>query len=160
MKIALLLWIVALMLLCSCHGTGERNQTSSKLNEPSSDTTLVSFQKNRNPSAYTLKGNEALGVKVLYFHNPRRCATCVAVEVGASEVVTLLSDSMVSFHSYLIGSPDSKTLEKQFDVEGQSLLLVGQDKILDITNMAFLFARTKPDYYKAEVRKQIEGLLK
>ena len=97
-------------------------------------------------------------VKVLYFHNERRCATCMAVEEGAVDVVKQLADSTITFKSCLVGDPQTAGLEKKYQVEGQTLLVIGNDKVLDLTNMAFLNALANPDTYKEELKKQIEGL--
>lgn len=147
----LLIWATIFILLCSCHSS------TTKTSIPLTTTNNCVNNHNKTSISNTTLNIEK-GIQVLYFHNERRCATCMAVEEGAVEVVKQFNDSSILFQSYLIGDPKSKNIEEELEIEGQSLLIVSKDKILDITNMAFLNARTKPDYFKEELKKQIERI--
>jgi hypothetical protein len=159
MKFRIFTIITVLVVLIACHHNSGTKDTSSTVNNccanPSKDYCAGNHSKSCNSTSASISGK---GIKVLYFHNQRRCATCIAIEEGAAEVVKLLGDSSVTFHSFLIGNPNSLKLEKEYDIQGQSLLIIGKDQVLDITNMAFLNALVKPEYYKGEVKKQIEKL--
>jgi hypothetical protein len=151
--------ITVLVVLIACHSNSGTKDTSSTVNNccanPSKDCSAGIHSKLCNSTSVSISGK---GIKVLYFHNQRRCATCMAIEDGAVEVIKLLGDSSVTFHSFLIGDPNSLKLEKEYDIQGQSLLIIGKDQVLDITNMAFLNALAKSEYYKGELKKQIEKL--
>lgn len=96
-------------------------------------------------------------VTVYYFHFSRRCATCMAVEEETqSSLKDLYPDQVakgsVVFLSVNLDKPDNKPLADQLEVSGQTLLVVKGDRRVDLTNQAFMYARTKPDKLKAEIQ--------
>ena len=99
--------------------------------------------------------NKSEVVQVIYFHNERRCATCMAVEEVSKEVIAKLDSSKISFVSYAIGDPQNVDLEKKFEVSGQKLIVIGKEGTSDLTNTAFLNARIKPEQFKEDLLKAI-----
>jgi hypothetical protein len=96
-------------------------------------------------------------VTVYYFHFSRRCATCMAVEEETQSSLKDLYPAQVAngsvvFLSVNLDKPDNKPLADQLKVSGQTLLVVKGDKQVDLTNQAFMYARTKPDKLKAEIQ--------
>lgn len=142
MKLYIIVAFTAILLFGNCQGKQRKTETTLKVN-------------NENAIADSISTS---GVQVVYFHNERRCATCMAVEEGASEVVKIMADSSVTFHSYLFGDATNAQLEKKLKVEGQSLLVVGKGQVVNFTNAAFLNARVKPETYKEELKAEIEKL--
>lgn len=95
-------------------------------------------------------------IQIVYFHNERRCATCMAVEEVTNEVVAALDSSKVSFVSYTIGDETCKELEKKFEVSGQTLLVIGSEGTQNLTNTAFMNARVNPDQFKKDLSEALK----
>lgn len=97
-------------------------------------------------------------ITVLYFHNKQRCATCMAVEDVTNEVVAGMDSTKINFICLNIGSKSSKELEHHFDISGPTLLIMKQDRIINLTNSAYLFARIKPEQFKADLKSVIKDM--
>lgn len=95
-------------------------------------------------------------VNVVYFHATRRCATCEAVEKVTKETLAKYFDTTVPFHS--INREVEKELAKKYEVEWQTLLIMKGDQIKNLTNEAFLNARTKPEKLEALIKSTIESM--
>jgi hypothetical protein len=103
-------------------------------------------------------------VAVYYFHYTRRCATCQAVESETRKALSALYPSAfasgkVTFRSVNLDEKAGQTLAEKNKVGGQSLLVVGAGKRMDLTDVAFLYARSKPDRLRTELKKVVEPLL-
>ncbi len=159
MKINILSFLMAITVLCSCQSKTNKTVADSKEKSCCTDTTK-SCCKNEETKAYNASADSTSmkGIQVVYFHNVRRCATCMAVEEGAAEVVKMLGDEAITFKSLLFGDAQNAELEKNWKVEGQTLLIIGKGQIIDFTNQAFLNARVNPDTYKEELKAEIEKL--
>lgn len=96
-------------------------------------------------------------VTAYYFHATRRCATCKAVEAVTQEALKEYYGEKVAFSS--INREEDKEMADQFKVNGQSLLIVKGDKIVDLTNVAFLNARTNPETLKKEIKETIDSMI-
>ena len=99
-------------------------------------------------------------VEVYYFHNTRRCATCQAVEeVTKSSLEDLYPEQFkkgeVTFQSINIEDDDNEALARDLNVSGQTLLVVKSGKKKDLTNDAFMYARSNPDKLKEKIKKAI-----
>ena len=160
MKLQILTFIATLILLCGC----QNKQIKAEDDQTKKSCCMASEKKSCCPASEkkmvrtSSSSTTQAGVQVIYFHNQRRCATCMAVEEGAQTVVSDFKDSSITFISYQIGDPKSTEAEKKFEIAGQTLLIIGKGQILDVTNMAFLNARVKPETYKEELNKQISKL--
>lgn len=91
---------------------------------------------------------------VLYFHSNHRCATCMAVENVTKES---LSENM-PFYSIDITLDENKELVKQYGVAGQTLLIVKGEQKVNVTNEAFMFARSNPEKVKTTINSAINSL--
>lgn len=99
-------------------------------------------------------------VEVYYFHNTRRCATCQAVEdVTKSSLQELYPEQFkngeITFKSLNIEDDVNETLAGDLKVSGQTLLVVKDGKKQDLTNDAFMYARTSPEKLKEKIKKAI-----
>lgn len=117
------------------------------------------------------KKNEAIKkvatkkVEVYYFHFTRRCITCNAVEAETKKAVESLYPTQtkagnISFIGINLDDKGSKTLAKKLEVGGQSLLVVGGRKKIDLTSQGFMYARSNPEKLKAEIKAVVDPLLK
>ena len=109
----------------------------------------------------TLSGTET--INVYYFHNTHRCATCLAVEsVTRKTLEDSLPEQMkngeITFQSLNIEEDENEPLARKLHVSGQTLLFVKNDNKKDLTNDAFMYARTNPDKLKVKILKTIKNL--
>ena len=103
-------------------------------------------------------------VEVYYFHYSRRCATCNAVEEVAKKAVADLyaqqfKKGEIIFKSVNLDEDASDAIARKCKAEGQSLLIIGKGIRKDLTDKAFMYARTSPEKLKAEIKKAIDAVL-
>ncbi|MBT4400042.1 MAG: hypothetical protein HN686_01810 [Bacteroidetes bacterium] len=114
-----------------------------------------------NVSAGDYKENlNSKDVKVYYFHATARCATCKAVEAVTQKTLKDSYGDKVSFTSINREKEKDNPLIKKYKVSGQTLLVVKGDKVVNLTNDAFLNARTKPEKLTSKIKSTIDKLLK
>ena len=93
-------------------------------------------------------------VEVLYFHGKQRCATCMAIEKNAKEVVE------VQFANEL----KNGTIAEKYEVTWSSLFVSkwkdGKETYENLTEYAFANARTAPDTFKNGITEKVRTLLK
>jgi hypothetical protein len=102
-------------------------------------------------------------VEVYYFHFTVRCVTCHAVEDNSKSALTALYPEKVKTGEYAfkglnLDDAASKPIAKKLGVGGQMLLVVCDDKKIDLTSKVFLYAHD-PDKIKAEIKKAVEKVL-
>ena len=103
-------------------------------------------------------------VEVYYFHFTRRCMTCNAVEVESKKAITalypkLVKSGKITFKAINLDDATSKTAAEKFGAEGQSLLVMGGGKRIDLTSQGFMYAVSDPEKLKAELKKTIDPLI-
>lgn len=98
-------------------------------------------------------------VKAYYFHGTHRCATCQAVEAVSKETIKELYGDKVTFESINKDVEKENPLIKKYEVSGQSLLIVKGDQKVNLTNVAFLNARTNPDKLKGKLKTTIDSMM-
>lgn len=102
-------------------------------------------------------------VEVFYFHNTRRCATCEAVEeVTKKSLEEFYSEELkngkVTFQSLNIEDDSNESLARKLKVSGQTLLIVKDGKKKDLTNDAFMYARSNPEKLTEKIHKTIGNI--
>ena len=102
-------------------------------------------------------------IEVYYFHNTRRCATCQAVEDVTK--ITLeenypeeFKNGLITFQSLNIEDDKNEPLARKLHVSGQTLLFIKNGKKKDLTNDAFMYARTKPEKLQEKIIKTMDSL--
>lgn len=103
-------------------------------------------------------------VEVYYFHFTRRCMTCNAVETESKKAVEamypkLVKSGKITFKAINLDDATSKTAAEKCGAEGQSLLVIGGGKRIDLTSQGFMYAINNPDKLKAELKKAIDPLI-
>ena len=109
--------------------------------------------------------SEKAKVEVYYFHYTRRCATCQAVESEAKNDLDALYPALVKagtivFKSINLDEEGSTAIAETCKAEVQSLLIISGKKRFDLTENAFMYARSKPENIKKEIKKIIDPLVK
>lgn len=102
---------------------------------------------------------EAEQVKAFYFHATRRCATCMAVESVTVDAIQKYYGDKVPFRS--VNGEERKNIElmRKYKIGGQSLIIVKGDKIVDLTNLAFINARRNPKKLENKIKSTIDSML-
>lgn len=103
-------------------------------------------------------------IEVYYFHYTRRCVTCNAVEEVTKKSIAELYPQQfkkgeIVFKSVNLDEETSDALAKKCKAEGQSLLFIGNAKRKDLTDKAFMYAKSSPAKLKAEIKKTLDALL-
>jgi len=102
---------------------------------------------------------ESESVAVYYFHFTRRCATCNAVEDVSKEAVQELYGDRVIFEDFNLEEESGEEKGEELEVAGQTLLIVSGDTRINITNEAFMNARTNPEKLKQIIQESIDPLI-
>ncbi len=98
-------------------------------------------------------------VKAYYFHGSRRCVTCQAVEAVSKEAIKEYYGDKVTFESINAEEKGNNTLLEKYNVTGTALLIVNGTKTVNMTNDAFLNARTNPDKLKSKLKSTIDSMM-
>ena len=108
----------------------------------------------------TKKETSAVKIEGYYFHMSTRCVTCKAVESEAKKDLEQLYGSKATFQTINLEEDASKVLADQFNISGQTLLIVIGDKKTNLTNEGFLYALKNPEKFKTALKQKVDGLLK
>lgn len=103
---------------------------------------------------------EEAKVVVYYFHNTRRCATCQSVESVTKETLEdtypeEMKKGEIIFQSLNIEDGENEALIKELEISGQTLLFIKNSEKKDMTNDAFMYARSNPDKLKKKIQQFI-----
>ncbi len=101
---------------------------------------------------------KAVPVEVYYFHATHRCETCMAVEEVTKEALKQYYGDQVIFKSINSEEDKNNPLIKKYKVSGQTLLVTKGDKSEDLTNFAFMNARTRPDNLKVKIKETVDKM--
>ncbi len=97
-------------------------------------------------------------IKAYYFHATHRCATCMAIEDVTKEALNDYFGNKVAFSSINSEKDSNNPLIQKYKVSGQTLLFIKGDKVVNLTNYAFMNARSNPDKLKAKVKETVNSL--
>lgn len=106
------------------------------------------------------QNQENVKATAYYFHATRRCATCQAVEKVSKEYIEANYKGEVSFISINREEEENKELVEKYKISGQTLLIVFDDKVVNLTNEAFMNARSNPEKLEEIIKTTIEDHLK
>lgn len=96
---------------------------------------------------------------VYYFHYTRRCFTCNAVENITKESLLEFYGDKVNFISLNLDEEEGKDKGKELKVSGQTLLIVANGKNINITNEAFMHAKSNPDKLKNIIKATLDPFI-
>ena len=123
---------------------------------------MVMFTNSCKAKSTDKQADEATSDKVeaYYFHFTSRCVTCLAVESEAQKDLQALYGNEVIFKSINLDEPSSKQIAEKLQAPGQALLIVKGNKIINLTNEGFLYARKDPAKFKSVIKETVDSLLK
>lgn len=116
---------------------------------------------NSNSQLYVSNNGKKEITTVYYFHKTRRCPTCMAIEKQIRKVLkeepfaTAKKDNVIVFKFLSSDNSVNNKLVKEFGVNGSALIVVKGDEKTDLTNQAFLYARTQPEKFKQILRETL-----
>ena len=117
----------------------------------------------------TAKSPDKDRVEVIYVHGKQRCATCMAIEKNAKEVVNTLftnelENGTVVFKTVDISTPEGEKIADRYEVTWSSLFVNkwkgGKETRNNMTEFGFGNARKNPDGFKKGLADKIRQLLK
>ncbi len=120
---------------------------------------VATASKSAKSTAAQAETQKTSDVKAYYFHATRRCATCEAVEAVTKEALKEYYGNKVPFESINNDEEKNSALVAKYKISGTSLLIVNEDKTVDLTNDAFLNARTKPEKLKSKIKSTIDSMM-
>ena len=99
-------------------------------------------------------------VEVYYFHFTQRCVTCQAVENETKKAIEelyaeALKDERIVFVSFNLDNQEGKKMAGKLNISGQTLLVVKDDKKMNLTNQGFLYARTNPEILRQSIQRAV-----
>ncbi|MFB6343115.1 nitrophenyl compound nitroreductase subunit ArsF family protein [Saccharicrinis sp. FJH62] len=103
--------------------------------------------------------NAESAVKAYYFHATQRCATCQAVEEVTKETLKENYGDKIPFQSINREKDKENPLIKKYQVSGTTLLIIKGDEVVNLTNDAFMNARTKPEKLKEKIKETVDAML-
>ena len=107
-------------------------------------------------------------VKVIYFHGTNRCMTCLNMEKYTKELLEEeyskeLNSKQLVFEIVNFDDDAQKEITEKYNVESSTLLLVkiknGKEKVTDLTDIGFTYAKNEPEKFKGEIRKKLNEKL-
>lgn len=107
-------------------------------------------------------------VEVIYFHGKQRCATCIAIEKNAREVVSTrfadeVKDGKIVFRTVDISTPEGEVLADKYQVTWSSLFVNGwkdgKETRDNLTETGFRNIRNNLDAFKKILSDKIRQAL-
>lgn len=120
-------------------------------------------------NAATVNSPENDRVEVIYFHGKQRCATCMAIEKNAKEVVNTLfanelKNGTVVFKTIDISTSEGEKIAEKYEVTWSSLFVNkwkdGKESRNNLTEFGFGNARKNPDGFRKGLADNIRQSLK
>lgn len=138
----------------SCNGENKSDTNSTGLVKANDS---INERNNSNADSDT--------IYVYYFHGSIRCKTCVSVDENTHRYLQeFYSDKFKNgtmvFQSLNADKDERLDLIKKYKIWGQTLLFIKGDKIVDVTEDAFMYVTTDPDKWKYIVKENMDKLIK
>jgi len=140
-----------LILLCFVFVTGLVTIQAQCCNTPTPD-----CKANKTETEQTESAPE---IKAYYFHATQRCATCQAVEAVTKEALKENYGEKIPFESINREKDKENPLIKKYQVSGTTLLIIKGNEVVNLTNDAFMNARTKPEKLKEKIKETVDAML-
>ena len=102
--------------------------------------------------------NDNEKITVYYFHNTRRCPTCLAIEKETKKVLKeesfsqAIENGLLEFKSFNAEEKSNSKLIKELGVSGSALIIVKGKKKTDLTSKGFMYALKQPEKLRQAVR--------
>jgi thiol-disulfide isomerase/thioredoxin len=145
-KLSYLLTLISFFtFMVSCSNNEQNNESEDKVAEETNNETLTDIVKVEKAS-------------LVYFHFTKRCATCNAIKSVSEEVAETFADK-ADYIEYNLDEADGEEMGEKMNADGQTYYLVYGDNKIDLTEEAFLNAKSNPDKFKAILKEKLEAVL-
>ncbi len=94
-------------------------------------------------------------VKVYSFHTNKRCITCQSIEKLTREVVAEMANDKIELEVINISDSWNEKIADKYEVTWSSLVLDNGKQANNLTEMAFAYAKNKPEEFKKNLKDQI-----
>lgn len=103
-------------------------------------------------------------IQIVLFHLAQRCESCNAVEYETERLLEEeYSDEVdagkIKFIPLNFQSEHGKEAAGILRASGQTLFVVKGKHVTDLTSPAFMYASTRPEYYREELREALDTFL-
>ncbi len=103
-------------------------------------------------------------IYVYYFHGSVRCHTCISVDEDTHKYLQELypekfKNGKMVFGSFNADKDERIDLIKKYKIWGQTLLFIKGDKVVDMTEEAFMYVTTNPEKWKSIVKEKMDKLI-
>jgi len=110
------------------------------------------------------KDKDEKTVEAYYFHNTRRCQTCLLLENNSKSALDEfyseeLKSGKVVFHSVNMEEPEGKEIAKRLQVSNMAFVVVSGTEKTDLTREGLMHGKSNPDRYKAKIKETIDAYL-
>lgn len=104
-----------------------------------------------------VENSKTTEIQLIQFHTEHRCITCNNIEKLSKE--TIKGIEAISFVLYNVDDEKNAKVAEQFEATGTSLYLYNSKTkaTKDLTEMAFMYAKTEGDKFKTELQKEISA---
>lgn len=100
-------------------------------------------------------------VAVVYFHQVRRCPTCVSIGKVSREVVEKqYKDKSVKFIELASHEKQNREIVEELKVFGSGLFVITKGKVENLTAIAFQTARLRPSILEEKLKGKVDSGLK
>ena len=149
----LIIFSIAFLML-SCAGSNETGKAKDKM-------AIASTPENTAVKNTT----DTSTIYVYYFHGSIRCHTCISVDEDTHKYLKefypeMFDSGKMVFQSLNADEDERPDLIKKYKIWGQTLLFIKGDKVVDMTEDAFLYVTTDPDKWKNIVKENMDKLIK
>lgn len=95
---------------------------------------------------------------LVYFHYTKRCATCNAIGSISKEVVDSYPNK-ITYTEYNLDEAEGEEMGKKLSADGQTLMLVYGENKINLTEDAFLNAKSNPEKFKKLLKEKLDAVL-
>jgi len=137
--------VFAFLSACSNNETKENNKSTDEVAEEVKNeipTDIVKVEK----------------ASLVYFHYTKRCATCNAIK-SVSEEVEEAYTGEVDYTEYNLDETEGEEMGEKLSADGQTYFLLYGENKFDLTEEAFLNAKSNPGKFKEIIKKRLDAVL-
>lgn len=103
-------------------------------------------------------------VEAYYFHNTRRCQSCIQLENNSKTALDeLYADELkngkVVFHSVNMEEPEGREIAKRIQISSIAFVVVSGKEKTDLTREGLMHGKNNPERYKAAIKKAVDEYL-
>jgi len=110
------------------------------------------------PSTKETEFAQQAKVDVYFFHTRHKCETCDAIKGETAKSLEVFPADMVFLGIYNLDQ-GSKELAESLGIKTLTLLVVKDEVRIDLTNEAYLYARSDPEKFRQALKAAIQSLI-